>query len=202
MIKNINGRLKKINTDTTPLFFKTPAQVLRKKTGEASGIDLLGEELALRAALKNYVKKSLGEELARHVTYCSIKNNTLFIVLNHISALSLYRLKEKELLDNLRKWYRDLKKEAPKAYWTRVKVQLENDFKIFSKKPPLIEENTFEEVSSGEFEIECQDPKLRESFERIRKSIKANINKNHDKSPESTNGSEVVVMGELGIFED
>lgn len=97
MIKNINGKLKKIHTNRTPMTFKTPDEILQKKTGEASGIELLGEELALRNALKHYVKKSLGTELARHVTYCSIKNNTLFIVLNHISALSLYRMKKRTL---------------------------------------------------------------------------------------------------------
>ncbi|PAF45550.1 hypothetical protein BKH46_09225 [Helicobacter sp. 12S02634-8] len=174
-----------------------PTQILCKHTEMAQAPigESTFEGLALRISLKNYVKKSLGEELAEHITYCSIKNNTLFIILDHTSALSLYRIREKELLDNLRKWYKDLKKEAPKAYWTKVKAQLSNDFKIFAEKPSIQTQDSFLEAAKGDFKIECSNPKLKEKFEKIREAIKANQNKRPQST--ATDGPEVVVMGEF-----
>lgn len=100
----------------------------------------------------------------------------------------------------MRNWYKELKKEAPKAYWTKVKAILENDFKVFSQKSPQIEEDTFLESATGEFEIDCKDPELRKKFEKIKTKLQANAKERRAQAED--NKSEVVVMGELGIFED
>ncbi|PAF51298.1 DciA family protein [Helicobacter sp. 13S00477-4] len=164
----MDNNISKELSSYVELPFKKPAQILVQ--GE------IGGELAFRKALLEYVKKSLGKELQRHITYCSIKHNTLFIILDHPGALSLYRMREKELLENMRQWYKELKKSSPKAYWTKVKAYLKSDFKIFSQDiTNKIEQN--EEKAKGDFENQCKNEKLRAVFEEIRECVKYNKGK-------------------------
>ncbi len=118
-----------------------------------------------------------GLALSSLFRYAKIKGNVLFFVFKHPNAKFEFGYKKEDIKAKMRGYY-SLFKEDLKANNVVFKdieacVIAEPKEALHVKPTTLI----YNERSTGDFEIACADPKLRELFASIQKTIKAECGK-------------------------
>lgn len=114
------------------------------------------------------VIKLLPPHLKNAVLFTYIKNQTLFIVLNHPGMKMEFNYKVNLIKDLLNKvknidlTCKDIEVTQIKLFVSNKKPKIEKDY------IPLI----YKERASGEFDIECKDSSLKEVFLKIQDAIK------------------------------
>jgi len=122
------------------------------------------------------VIKLLPPHLSRAVLFTYTKNQTLFIVLNHPGLKMEFHYKD-NLIKSLLKQIKTIDLTCKDMEDIReIKYFVSN--KTIKKEEPTTKKLTFKERAKGEFSILTEDKKLKELFQKIKNSIKAN----HDNS--------------------
>lgn len=127
-------------------------------------------------AIQNIATVGLeGLTLSSLFRYAKIKGNVLFFVFKHPNAKFEFGYKKEDIKTKMRGYY-SLFKEDLKANNVLFKdieacVIAEPKSEEPVKAAPLI----YSERSTGDFEIACSDPKLRELFASIQQTIKQKI---------------------------
>ncbi|WP_041963436.1 hypothetical protein [Sulfurospirillum cavolei] len=114
-----------------------------------------------------------GLALSSLFRYAKIKGNVLFFVFKHQNAKFEFGYKKEDIKTKMRGYYSTFNREL-KAYDVifndiQAVVIAEPQEALHVKPTTLI----YGERSTGNFEIACADPKLRELFASIQKTIKA-----------------------------
>ena len=113
-----------------------------------------------------------GLALSSLFRYAKIKGNVLFFVFKHPNAKFEFGYKKEDIKTKMRGYYSTFKREL-KAYdviFNDIQaVVIAEPQEVLHVKPTTL---IYGERSTGEFEIACTDPKLRELFASIQKTIK------------------------------
>lgn len=115
-----------------------------------------------------------GLALSALFRYAKIKGNVLFFVFKHQSAKFEFEYKKENIKTKMRGYYSTFSKElkANGVIFTDIRAVVITAPKQEVQKPkPLI----YSERSTGNFEIGCHDPKLRELFASIQQTIKERV---------------------------
>ena len=91
------------------------------------------------------------------------------IVFTHKCGIQEWKLKEKEILEQMRRLYKERNLKEKCVFY---KVLVEEDYKPIKKEGNKPNKQTYEERATGEFRILCKEPSFVEIFKNIQGIIK------------------------------